>query len=323
MKARLGPAVVSLMLLSVGYIGALAYLDIDKGILHEFGGAGRATAIVAFLSFAAYILRYLRWSWLLRRRGSAVPHVRGFLSYLAGFALTALPGKLGELIRIRYFAMLGVAPPNVIACFFFERVVDLVAVLLLASLIAGAVASFHIAALFVALVLCAVLLLCRYSNVWRRLAAPLRRLGLRRLARIVSIGGRGLAAAATFLRPPEISVSLAAGLIAFGLQSLGFVQLVAALGISLRLDTAMAVFPLATLIGAASMIPGGIGTMEAATVVILTQFSAPLEAALFAAVAMRLGTLWFAIAVGLLSAIALELRAAKIPSAACGDTGSG
>jgi uncharacterized protein (TIRG00374 family) len=311
MKARFGPALFSLIVLSLAYVGLLAYLDLKSRVFENIGQVALATAFVAMLSLLAFMLRYGRWAWLLQRRGFATPRVAGCLSYLAGFALTALPGKLGELVRIRYFAKLGVPPAEVIACFFFERVIDLVAVLLLASLIAGASPGLHVAAVFVALVLGAVLVLCSLSRAWRKLAVPLRRAGWRRTARTVRIVGSGLVAATAHVRPKQVAVSLAIGLIAFGVQSLGFVHLISTLGIAIRLDTAVAVFPLATLVGAASMIPGGIGTTEAATVFILRQLGAPFEAAVLAAVGMRLGTLWFAIALGLVAATALELRARR------------
>jgi uncharacterized membrane protein YbhN (UPF0104 family) len=188
-------------------------------------------------------------------------------------------------------------------------------VLLLASLLAGTTPSFRVAIIFVAFVLGAVLVLCGFSKVWRKFAVPLRRIGWRRGARAVRIVGERLSAAAAYVRPMEVAFSLSVGLIAFGVQSLGFVHLISTLGIAIKPDAAIAVFPLATLVGAASMIPGGIGTAEAATVLILRQFGAPFEAALLAAVGMRLGTLWFAIALGLGAAAVLELQAGKPSSA--------
>lgn len=51
---------------------------------------------LAAVAFASYGLRYARWHWLLRRAGHGVPAMPGFAGYLAGFAFTATPGKVGE-----------------------------------------------------------------------------------------------------------------------------------------------------------------------------------------------------------------------------------
>jgi hypothetical protein len=69
---------------------------------------------------------------------------------------------------------------------------------------------------------------------------------------------------------------------------------------------AFSLYPLALLVGAASMSPGGVGTTEAAIVVVLTEFSVPFDRATIAAIGIRLGTLWFAIVLGFLVILVLE-----------------
>lgn len=57
------------------------------------------------------------------------------MAYLAGFAFTATPGKVIELICIRYFTRVGV-PSNIsFSSFIYERSLDLIVVLFLASLV--------------------------------------------------------------------------------------------------------------------------------------------------------------------------------------------
>ncbi len=56
------------------------------------------------------------------------------------------------------------------------------------------------------------------------------------------------------------------------------------------------------------MIPGGLGSMEAALVALLNYFGVPLPSAVAATVLIRLATLWFAVAMGLGCLIWLQLR---------------
>jgi uncharacterized protein (TIRG00374 family) len=109
-----------------------------------------------------------------------------------------------------------------------------------------------------------------------------------------------------FFRPIEFAVSLAVGLAAWTIQSLGCVYLLAKLQIVVPPLVAFALYPLALLIGAASMLPGGVGTTEAAIVLTLHGFGVPLELAAMAAIGMRLSTLWFAIGLGLVAIPILE-----------------
>jgi hypothetical protein len=107
---------------------------------------------------------------LLGRQGLDVQWKQGFLAYLSGFALTASPGKVGELMRVRYFSPMGVPADQVIACFIFERVLDLIAVLLLLMLLVGTVPGIPAAFSFVVVVTAFVFVLVRYAGVWARLA---------------------------------------------------------------------------------------------------------------------------------------------------------
>src|SRR5690348_3510600 len=55
------------------------------------------------LTFFNYALRATRWRWYLTRMGNSAPRGFSALAYVAGFAFTLSPGKLGELMRARYY----------------------------------------------------------------------------------------------------------------------------------------------------------------------------------------------------------------------------
>ncbi|MNU03104.1 hypothetical protein D3C72_2470190 [compost metagenome] len=67
------------------------------------------------------------------------------------------------------------------------------------------------------------------------------------------------------------------------------------------------------LAGAVSFIPGGVGTTEAAIVLMLTTTGASLDAALAVAVGIRLTSLWLAVVVGMLAMTNLELQSTRSP----------
>jgi uncharacterized protein (TIRG00374 family) len=71
---------------------------------------------------------------------------------------------------------------------------------------------------------------------------------------------------------------------------------------------ALSIYPIATLAGALSILPGGIGSTEAAIVAQLTYYDAPLVSAGIAAISIRIATIWFAILFGLGMVIFLEFK---------------
>jgi uncharacterized membrane protein YbhN (UPF0104 family) len=312
-----GRAFIGVAVLIALYVGALAYFDQRSGVFGSMSAIGMAILPVAAISLVAFALRCARWRWLLHRLGSPVPPVPSGLAYLAGFALTASPAKVGELIRIRYFADLGVPPQRIIAAMVFERTSDIVVLLALALFLAEA-AGFWLASGFAAVTIVVVLLAMRFARWWPLPAGRLRRAGWRSLARLVRIIGQGILAVRPFFRPLTAAVSLAFGLAIYGLHAAAFVHLAHTMDLALPPAAAIGLYPVATLIGAASMLPGGIGTTEVAMVLLLHGFGVPLDVATVTALAMRLATTWLAIVIGFLCAGLLEWK--RKPRAAAAVT---
>jgi uncharacterized protein (TIRG00374 family) len=307
MKLRtLSPALCGFGILTFIYLIALILIDRRNHVFEHITDLAIVLPPVALFAFASFALRYLRWRWLLGRQGFDVYWKRGFLAYLSGFALTVSPGKVGELMRVRYFSPMGVPADQVIACFIFERVLDLIAVLLLLILLVGTVPGIPAAFSFVVAVTACVLVLLRYAGVWARLAQWLQNAQWASLAHFFAVIGQGLKGALRFFRPTELVVCLSIGLAAWAMQSLGCVYLIGKLDILMPWLIAFSLYPLALLVGAASMSPSGLGTTEAAIIIVLTQFGVSFDRATIAAIGIRLSTLWFAILLGFVAILVLE-----------------
>ncbi|HEY4083311.1 MAG TPA: lysylphosphatidylglycerol synthase transmembrane domain-containing protein [Burkholderiaceae bacterium] len=304
---RIKVALFGFLLLTALYLAALLWVDARQ---HVFDGLLSLAAVLPALltlSLVTYAARYARWRWLLARAGHATPMFTGFLAYLAGFAFTATPGKVGELVRIRYLVPLGVPGWRVVSAFVFERAMDLLVVMALAAL---AIRDRHLmilGAAFVASCLVLVILLARHPALLSASGRWLDALGLRRTATALQALAQGFAGCLVWLRPIDLVLSTALGLLAWGGTAMGFVYLLHKLGVNtLQQMEALAIYPLSMLAGAASMLPGGIGSTEAAVVALLSSAGIPVTVGVLAAVGIRLVTLWFAILCGLVSVAVLE-----------------
>lgn len=306
---RVGRAVIAFWMLTLAYVGGLLWLDRGKGLLSGFDQLYALLPALMCFSLASFLARYARWYWLLIRAGATIRVAPGFVAYLSGFAFTATPGKVGELVRIRYFQPMGVAPELVLSAFVFERVFDLLVVLCLAVIAAANFWVFPIALVFVLLVLAAVFLLVMYPDLLQLVAGYLERRHMRRLARIAVVFARGFAHTRFWLTPLDIVVSFATGLLAWGLTATAFVLLLDQLGLGVPTLLAFSLYPVAMLAGAASMLPGGIGSTEAVLIVLLSSLGVSLAMSTVAAISIRLATLWFATLLGLLSMLLLEVLA--------------
>jgi uncharacterized protein (TIRG00374 family) len=299
------------MLLSALYLALLLWADARNP---SYAGVSRLAPwfpLAMAMAWAGWGLRYLRWHWLLRRAGHGVGLASGLPAYVAGFAFTATPGKLGELLRIRYFGWHGVSAARVTAAFVFERALDLICLLLLALPAAAGLPGFGIALVFVVAVIGGVGLLAWRPMLLSAVVAALRRRGLRRLARAARVLRDGFGGCRVWLRPLDLALSLGLGLAAWSFIAATLGVLLWPLGVALPAAEWMPVYPLAMLVGAASMLPGGLGSTEAAMATMLVTQGLPAATALMLAVAIRLCTMWWAIVCGFGCVIVLERRHAR------------
>ena len=308
---RLRRAIIPLLLIMAVYVAALVWIDARNDVFSFLPWLGATMPVLACAALLSIILRYLRWQWLIKRTGHSVPGMHGLLAYISGFAFTASPGKAGELVRIRYHTPLGVPPSRVFAAFVYERVFDLICVLTLASLAIGLSPLFLVALSFSAIALVAVTTFVLRPQ-WLKSMMNILPVRLLTIATpLASTIRDGFAGIRNWLTWKDCIMSFMIGLFAWGTLSVAFCWMLASLGIEVPPRASLAIYPLSMLVGAASMIPGGLGSTEAAITALLAGFSADVALAASAAITIRLATLWLAIAIGVLSILYLEIRRAS------------
>jgi len=263
---------------------------------------------------SSYLARFARWQVILACLGHRLPMGFGLRTYLAGLALTTSPAKLGETLRSVILLGRGVPVPRSLAAFFADRLADVIGVALLgatAGLVGGdrqpileaiAVAVFLGAATVAALI---------RSRHWQRAVCLIghgRRSGLL----LAAIAAPASAWAGVWTTRRSFAFA-AAALVAFGIQAGVFAAYVGLVTPHIKTASCAAIFASSTLIGAASMIPGGLGAMEAAMVLQLTGRGAALPDALAAVAATRISTLWFGMVLGavMLAGLSRTERALK------------
>jgi glycosyltransferase 2 family protein len=110
------------------------------------------------------------------------------------------------------------------------------------------------------------------------------------------------------MTPRIFAVGLVLSVVAWGLEAVCFYLILQGLGLSATLLQANFAYSFSTLIGALSMLPGGIGGAEAGMLGLLAIMGISYSNALPAVILIRVCTLWFAVAVGAVLTAWLLLR---------------
>ena len=308
---RFGKVLAGYGLILLLYLVVLLMADKSKGFF-EYGPVALAQLpVLMSMALLSYGLRYVRWYCLLKWSGYPGPVLGGWWAYLSGFALTATPGKVGELLRIRYFSRLGVSADRVMSAFVFERALDLAVVFVLAAMFVADERMFWLAASFVSLFLVALVVAGLYPEILRRLSVFCVQKQWIRSSRLLEFLANVLQGCRAWIRPWPMVISLMIGVAAWSLTSFAFVYLLDRLDIKMPWLAALSTYPMAMLAGAASMLPGGVGSTEAAIVLQLKWHGVDTSVAVLVAVVIRLGTMWFSIFCGFAAILLQEIQFAR------------
>ena len=287
------------------YLGVVLFADWEAVLAAWWRIDWPVLVAIFALSLVNYLLRFWRWQRYITAFGHVLPWRRHFLYYLAGFTLTVTPGKAGEAVRSLYLHQYGVSYAQSLAALFVERLLDVLAMSLLALLI----------------------LLARPDYAWLVilawvLTAPLGWLMTRAwLPDKLCVLGQGhryghqfdrlarlLDSAATLLRPGYLLFGMSLGVLSWGLEGLSLYLIADNLGVGISLATGVGVYAIAVLAGALSFLPGGLGGTEAVMGVLLIAFGADSATAVAMTLLCRIATLWFAVALGGVAVVILGIR---------------
>ena len=254
-------------------------------------------ALVLVLVLVGWLLRGWRFSYYLRNAGDPVPLGYAIKTFLAGFALTGTPGKLGEAVKGVFLKQdYGVSVTRVVGIVMIERLMDLWGVLLLGSfsvmLFSGWRGLFFV---FAGLVIAGGAFLSMeklYRPVLERLGRVSFLTWVSQRVLGILLTGKDLMTLRVFV------VGLVVSAVAWGMESFSLYLILDGLKLPGTILEANFVYCFSTIVGALSMLPGGIGGTEAGMIGLLGFMGISYADGLPAVILIRVCTLWLAVFVG-------------------------
>ena len=269
-------------------------------------------AILGLVSLS-YVGRFFRWLYYLKLLKVSVPLRSNAAIFASGLSMTISPGKLGEVLKSVFVRQASGAPvartaPAVVA----ERATDgtgMVAWGFLGALALGLGPTTMVVFLAVAAFGIAVLRSKRLSLLVER---TLGKLPL--LDRLAPHLGDFHTSSNELLATRPLVVGTVISFLSWGLECLGVYLCAVGLDVGRPFLLVVFVFATSSLVGVLSMLPGGIGAVEAGLTgqfVAVAGLSAGLAVAL--TLLIRLATLWFATLLGILGLFAVRTLLGDTP----------
>jgi len=294
------------LLLLLAFAGVLFFADLQR--LVPMAGAYPWDRVVVAIGLATlnYALRSLRFRRYMRRLGHHLGIVESFLLFVAGLLFTVSPGKMGEvfkawLVRERHNTPLTDTTTAVVA----ERVTDVLGLLVLVALGLGRYRT-HIELFWGILALtCVCLVVIAHPTALKSILSRIKgryRTPSPRVIAVFEALDRAQRALRILCRPRELAIAVLIATIGWGLEAYAFRMILDGIGAHGTLGAAVVVYAAATLFGAASMLPGGVGSTEALFVALclhpIFAFGLDDTGAALVTLLIRLATLWWAVLFG-------------------------
>ena len=279
--------------------GVIAFRLLDRSTLERTLSLPLTLAAALLgLSLVNYLFRAWRWLVLSSFLGFKVPPLRNVLYYLSGYALTSTPGKAGEAVRLWFLnAGHGVPYARSMAIMLADRALDMWAVVILV-LVCITDFSSH---LWQVLAVVAIILVVSVPIVFPRLFMPLLGLCLRlapKRRRLWAKARRAIHSMAELSHWRTYGLTLMPSVAGWAAEGLALYLLLRFFGAEVSALNAIFVFSFSMIVGAASMLPGGLGSTEVTAVVLLTALGVPFDAAVASTALVRVTTFWFAVGIG-------------------------
>ncbi|HEY7138469.1 MAG TPA: flippase-like domain-containing protein [Methylomirabilota bacterium] len=261
--------------------------------------------LVVLAVLANWTLRFAKWHFYLRYLRVPLPWRPSLRVFLAGFTMAISPGKLGEVLKAVLVRDLVGTPVSLTAAVVMaERLTDVAALLALGAL--GVTALPHgpllLGGIGGALVVAVLALTTPAVGRQARRLLPAR---LVEPVRLFVHGGRAL------LTARALAIAFGLSVVSWFFECLAFSLILGGLDVVLPLRVTTFVYAFASLAGAVSMLPGGLGVAEGSLTGLLAGLGTPLPEAAAATLLVRGATLWLAVALGVVTLLVRFPRPAE------------
>ncbi len=258
------------------------------------------------LTLINYAGRLLKWHWYLQLIGVPISRKESSRIFAVGMLMVMTPGKVGEFLKSYMVKNLTGTPMSITApVVLAERLTDGLAMLILAGL---GLFAFHDATtrLVAAVALLAILGIILLVQV-RPLALWMLNFGEK--LPVVNRFAHGLhefyESSYRLLRPRNLLIAVGIGVLSWLCEGLAYYLVLLGMGVAPDWEMALMavfIFSISTVVGAVVATPGGLGGTEGSLVAlsgqILGMARTPASAA---ALLIRFATLWFGVAIGMVS----------------------
>jgi len=296
--------IFSVVLGAVVFLGLSIYANFDE-LLEAFALYNWLMfPVILLLSLCNYGVRFLRWEYYTKVLDIKVERKLSFLIFLSSFIMSVTPGKIGEVFKSYLLKEQNGTPVSKSAPIVFaERITDFLSLVMLS--LAGALMFGYGTNLIIGFGVFFVILVFVISN--KKLSYAI--IGMLEKFKFIAKISHKLHTAYDsiyqMVKFKELIITIILSIFAWAFECLSFYLVINGFNVMgaphIDIFIATFIYGFATIAGAVTMLPGGLGATDASMTGLLVLLAIPKSVSVAATLIIRAATLWFAVIVGIVA----------------------
>ena len=266
--------------------------------------------VLLFLSFLNYYTRFLKWDYYLSIVNIKMKKLDSLSTFMSGLIMSITPAKLGEVLKsVLVKEITGEPISKTAPIILAERITDFLS--LLAIAITGAFIFDYGGDITVVIATFFVVLIFIISN--KSVALPIIDFSekIPFIKKYIHDIHSAYESSYQLLKIKPLILMTLLSLISWGFECWGYYIILKNFNIDFGPLWASFSYSFSTIIGAISMLPGGLGLTEGSLTFLLVQKKVPLDISVATTFIVRVVTLWFAVLIGIVSLTLYQKRFGK------------
>lgn len=289
----------------------MIYVDYEK-VINSFKNFNwYLLPILLLLSFGNYISRFFKWEYYLKIIDVKLHKLDSLSIFMSGLIMSVTPGKMGELLKSYLVKQVnGTSISKTAPIVFAERATDFLSLTIIALTGAYFYDYGKNIIIIIGLTILTGLLIISNKRLFYKILSLFSNISF--ISKHTIKISTAYDSSSKLLSITPLLLMTLLSIVSWGFECFGYYLILTNFEIEIDILWAFFSYSFATIVGALSMLPGGLGVTEGSLTLMLVQKGLSEHSAFAATFIVRAVTLWFAVLVGAISVLFYQKRFGKI-----------
>ena len=302
---------LSIAIAALIYLVFMIYVDYEK-VLSSFKNFNwYLLPILLLLSFGNYVSRFFKWEYYLKIIDVKLHKLDSLSIFMSGLIMSVTPGKMGELLKSYLVKQVnGTSISKTAPIVFAERATDFLSLTIMALTGAYFYDYGKNIIIIIGLIILTGLIIISNKKLFYKIISLFSNISF--ISKHILKIRTAYDSSSKLLSITPLLLMTLLSMVSWGFECLGYYLILTNFKIGIDVLWAFFSYSFATIVGALSMLPGGLGVTEGSLTLMLVQKGLSEHNAFAATFIVRAVTLWFAVLVGAISVLFYQKRFGKI-----------